>query len=152
MKGGRDHMRNPSFQEVLEVPLVVAPPVVKDTGRLTRTQDLFHLVLSIANVTPRRGDELAPDELLLGERYYRTYLNGRFKSVVRRRDGELHLFDLERDPRERRNVAESHPDVARRHLERMEELLRGLGAEPTGVDKLSQRDRARLRALGYLAE
>lgn len=152
LEGLPGHRGNPSFHEVLEVPLVVAPPVAKDSARLTRSQDLFHLVLSIANVTPTRGDELAPDELLLGERHYRTYLNGRFKSVVRRRDGELHLFDLERDPRERRNVAESHPDVTRRHLERMEELSRGLGAEPTGVEELSQRDRARLRALGYLAE
>jgi hypothetical protein len=119
---------------------------------MLRTQDLFQLLLSIAGVEASPAEELSAGELLLAERHYRTYLQGPFKTVVRRRDGALHLFDLERDPGELTDVAKSHPDVIHRHLQRMNELSRALSAAPTGFDQPSESDRARLRALGYLAE
>jgi arylsulfatase A-like enzyme len=154
LPGTDGHMGNPTFQEVIEVPLVVAPPLPADAGRPLSHQDLFRLILAIAGADAPAAPELAPGEVLIGERRFRTYLEagGRFKSVIRRSDGALHLFDLERDPAERIDVAKSHPDVARRHLERVEELSRTLSATPTGVEGLSEGDRARLRALGYAEE
>jgi arylsulfatase A-like enzyme len=152
VEGLPNHRGNPSFQTVLEVPLIVAPAVFDDPGRLVRGQDLHRLILELAGAEPVPAGELGPGELLLGERFYRTYLAGRFKTVVRRRDAAAALFDLEMDPEERRDVAESHPDVQRRHLARMEDLSRALAAGRPTRGTLSESDRARLRALGYLEE
>ena len=67
-------------------------------------------------------------------------------------EGAHHLFDLERDPGELSDVAKSHPDVTHLHLQRIDELSRALAASPAGIRRLSEGDRARLRALGYLEE
>ncbi len=110
----------------------------------------YALLLSAAGVEARAPVELAPGELLLGERSYRTYSDGRFKTTVRRRYGALHLFDLARDPGARSNVAESHPEVVHRQLSRIQELSEAFASEGSAVGELSERDRSHLRALGYL--
>jgi arylsulfatase A-like enzyme len=150
LEGLPNHRGNPSFQEVLEVPLVAAPALPLDPSRPLRSQDLGGILLEVAGGPPPQPADLAAGELMLGERHYRTYSDGRFKTAVRRRDGDVALFDLKRDPGERRNVAESHPDVLRRQLDRIQELSAALASQGTGVERLSERDRARLEALGYL--
>jgi arylsulfatase A-like enzyme len=150
VRGKPGHTGNPSFQEVLEVPLIIAPPIDRDPSRFLRTQDLFHVIQEIAGVLSEPSSELAPDELFLSETDYRTYLRGRWKSALRRDDGSHHLFDLERDPAETRDVAAAHPDVVAAHRRRIDEVAEALSARRAVVERLSEEDRERLRALGYL--
>jgi arylsulfatase A-like enzyme len=151
LPGRPGHYGNPAFQELLRVPLVVAPPVVDDPDAPLRTQDLHHLIQEIAGLRPDRGGDLPPGELYVGERRFRTYLDGRWKSTVRRSDGRLFLFDLENDPREEWNVADAHPHIAELQRRRIEEVSRGLAVrgEP-GERELSERERETLEVLGYV--
>ena len=154
MKGGANHLGNPSFSEVLEVPLIVSPVVPLLRGRemeLVRSQDVYSWIQEIAGTPPSgRDGTLGPDELFIGEQKFRTYRRGRWKSSMRRRDGRFYLFDLEADPGERRDVAGQHPDVIRSHLVRVSEIARALRSAGSTDGRLSERDRERLRLLGYL--
>lgn len=151
LQGQPRHYGNPSFQELLEVPLIIAPPVVEDPGRLLRTQDLFYLIQEIAGLNPGRMPELGPDELFVGERRFRTYRSGRWKSSVRRADGAHFLFDLAADPGEKRNAAAAHPEVVAAHRLRLEQLSRELGARgPRAPRELTELERETLKILGYL--
>jgi arylsulfatase A-like enzyme len=144
------HYGNPSWQEVLRVPLIVAPPVFGDPKRFLRTQDFYALLLEIAGLTPERTEDTRADELFVGEERYRTYREGRWKTVLRRSDGRAFLYDLEADPDERRDLAQSHAPRVLAHRRRIDELSRALAAAPVARRELSEEERERLRALGYL--
>jgi len=144
------HYGNPSFEEVLRIPLIVAPPFFADTSRLVRTQDLHRLVLEIAGIESVLAGESRPDELFVGELNFRTYRQGRFKSMLRRSDGVATLYDLEGDPEELVNLAEKRGLRVLQHRTRANELSEGLAARSAPKSELSDEDRERLRALGYL--
>jgi arylsulfatase A-like enzyme len=148
----RGHYGNPSFEELLRIPLIVAPARFEDPGRFLRSQDIHRLLLEIAGVATVPAPETRPDELYLSELQYRTYRQGRWKSLLRRLDNAYFLYDLEADPEEDREVGKQHPDVARAHLRRMAELTRDLAAQRVPERELSESDRERLRALGYLPD
>jgi arylsulfatase A-like enzyme len=151
LRGRPGHYGNPAFQELLRVPLIAAPAVVDDPSAPLRTQDLHYLIQEIAGLRPERDTTLAPGELYVGERRFRTYLDGRWKSTLRRLDGRLFLFDLENDPHETRNVAEVNPHIAASHRERIEEISGALsirGALPRR--ELTERERETLKVLGYV--
>jgi arylsulfatase A-like enzyme len=151
IQGRPGHYGNPSFQELLKVPLIIAPPVVEDPAQLLRTQDLFYLIQEIAGLRPGRTQELGPDELFVGERRFRTYVSGRWKSSVRRKDGEHFLFDLAADPGEKRDAADANPEVVADHRLRLSQLSRELGVRsPRGQRGLSELERETLKMLGYL--
>jgi arylsulfatase A-like enzyme len=152
VKGKPGHTGNPSFEEVLEVPLIIAPAIDRDPSAFLRTEDLFFLIQQIAGARSEASPDLAADELFLTEADYRTYLRGRWKSALRRDDGSLTLFDLERDPGETRDVAAEHPDVVEAHRRRVDELGEALSARRAVVERLSEEDRERLQALGYLEQ
>jgi arylsulfatase A-like enzyme len=143
------HYGNPSFEELLRIPMVVAPPVFENTGRLLRTQDFFALLQELAGLAPGPPVDTRPDELFVGEMFYRTYRTGRWKTTFRRTDGRASLYDLSRDPHEQNDLGEEKPLRVLLYRERANELTRSLAsAAPT--EELSDEDRARLRALGYL--
>jgi arylsulfatase A-like enzyme len=144
------HYGNPSFEEMLRIPLIVAPPVAGDPSRLLRTQDFFDLVLQIAGLEARPAADLDPDELFVGELYFRTYRKGRWKSSVRREDGKAFLYDLETDPHEQRDLSGERRLLVLSHRQRLNALSESLAAERAPVEELSESDRERLRALGYL--
>jgi arylsulfatase A-like enzyme len=152
VRGKAGHTGNPSFQEVLEVPLIIAPAIARDASAFLRTADLFFVIQEILGVQSEASPDLAAGELLITETDYRTYLRGRWKSALRRDDGRLHLFDLEGDPGETRDVAAAHPDVVEAHRHRIDELGEALAARRAVVERLSEEDRERLRALGYLEQ
>jgi arylsulfatase A-like enzyme len=149
------HYGNPSFQELLRIPLIVSPARFDHPGRFLRSQDLHELVLEIGGAKPRQatnGSDIAPDEHFVGELLFRTYRQGRWKSLLRRADGRHFLYDLEEDPLEQSDVAAKHPEVTAAHVKRIEELTRSLGAANVPQRGLSEAERERLRALGYLPE
>jgi arylsulfatase A-like enzyme len=174
--GTPTHWGNPSFEAVLQVPLIVSPKVGRDTSSFVRTEDIFRLIKNVAGLRAETEHDLKPEEIFLTELNYRTYRTGRWKSVWRRPsaspldpwrkyvDGlgpfedyfrghdpeQPILFDLQSDPAERRDVANAHPSVVAAHRKRIDELSRKLAARGTEHEELSPLDRERLRALGYL--
>ncbi|MEE8556801.1 MAG: sulfatase, partial [Myxococcota bacterium] len=149
LKGRPGHYGNPAFQELLEVPLIIAPAVVDDPSEPVRIQDLHGLIQEIAGLGPRPDPELAPGELYVGERRYQTYRNGRWKTTLRREGRQLFLFDLAADPDERRNVAEFSPHIAAAHRKRIREISSGMTVSSDRSDReLTERERRTLEVLG----
>jgi arylsulfatase A-like enzyme len=144
------HYGNPSFEEVLRVPLIVAPPVFEDTSRFLRTQDVFYVVQEIAGLAPERAADTSPMELFVGELLYRTYREGRWKSTLRRSDGKAFLYDLETDPDEIHDLSQQKRLLVLRHRLRLNQLTQELRAESAPKAELSEEDKERLRILGYL--
>ncbi|MFQ5416822.1 MAG: sulfatase-like hydrolase/transferase [Myxococcota bacterium] len=152
LRGQFGHYGNPSMEEVLKVPLIVAPPVFDDPSRFLRSQDVFDLIHEIALIGVDVPRDLAPDELFVGELKYHTYRKGPWKLSVRREDGEALLFDLEDDPRETRNLAAVRTDVVETYRARIRELVDRLAADGGSSRALTEDERGRLRDLGYLEE
>lgn len=79
--------------------------------------------------------------------------NGRFKLIWEYPDGSRFLYDQERDPMERHNLAESRPDLLEALEQRLIERMKWQQERPelleTGVE-LTQEEIERLRLLGYL--
>jgi arylsulfatase A-like enzyme len=145
------HYGNPSFDELLRIPLVVAPPMLEDPSRLLRTQDFPALVREIAGLDPGAATDTKPDEIFVGELFYRTYQSGRWKTTFRRSDGRATLYDLQTDPNELNDLGAERPLRVLAHRERANALTRSLAAAAP-IQELSDEDRQRLRALGYLDE
>jgi len=167
--GKPGHTGNPSFREVLDVPLIIAPPIDRDPEVFLRTQDLFGVIQEAVGIAPspdllfgviQEAVGIAPspdlsleaDELFLSETDYRTYQRGHWKSSLRRDDGSFLLFDLDADPGELRNVATGNPDVVAEHRRRIGEIAEAVSARRAVVERLSEEDRERLRELGYLEQ
>jgi arylsulfatase A-like enzyme len=150
LKSTRTHLGNPSFEPVLRVPLIIAPPQFDDASRLVRSQDIPGLIKQIAGVAAQEARDLEPDEVFLSEKRWRTYRKGRWKSMSRRGKREAWLFDIEADPDETVDVAEQRPVSMAEHRKRIAQLTKSLAGQVSEGEKLTERDRARLRALGYL--
>lgn len=151
LPGFPSHAGNPSFHTLLDVPLIVTGADLPALPPLVRTEDVHRLLLRLVGVAEDQmpAGDLAPDELFLTERLYRTYQRGRFKSFWNRR-GEFTLVDLGTDPDETRDVAGDHPDVATAQRARMDELTRALAAPDLQLDAVPEKFMSRLRALGYV--
>lgn len=144
------HYGNPSFGELLEVPLIVSPAFFSDLDTVRRTQDVFYLVQEIAGLEPERYDDLAPDELYVGEMSFRTYRKGRWQISLRRSDGAPFLYDLAGESDEKTNIAQAvQPRVLAFRL-RINAISEALKLAEAPQTELSPEDEARLRALGYL--
>lgn len=143
------HAGNPSFQPVLRVPLIVGGVSLDGADDFIRGEDVYRLIVELAGgeVLP---SALEPDELLLTERRFRTYRKGRWKSYWRRGSDEVHLVDLEADPRELRDVAAQQPQVLALHRQSIATLVDELSSARPVEGDLEPEARERLRALGYL--
>jgi arylsulfatase A-like enzyme len=150
VKGREGHWGEPSFQEGLRVPLIVAPPRFEDTGRLIRSEDTFRLITTLAGLDVEESAPLAENELFLSEGPWWTYRQGRWKSFARRDGQASHLVDLGSDPAELYDVAPLHPEIQARHHARIAELVESLGATTAVPEELTPEDEDRLGALGYL--
>jgi arylsulfatase A-like enzyme len=150
VKGGFSHFGNPSFEEVLRVPLIISPPVSEDPTRFLRGDDLNRLIKRIAGAAEREPADLAERELFLSEKRYQTYRNEPWKSFRKRGEERLWLIDLRADPGERSDVSALHPEIAAEHARRMDELTASLAVSGAAPSRLTAEDERRLRALGYL--
>jgi arylsulfatase A-like enzyme len=151
MPGTPRHLGAPSFEPVLRVPLVLVNAGFEVGDALVRSQDVYGLLARIAGGDPSSGSSpLRPQEVLVSERLYQVYRDGRYKSFQDRRDGSFHLVDLAADPGERHDVASRQPDVAAAHRARVAELTDALAAPEGKTVTLGAQDAHRLRVLGYL--
>ncbi len=144
------HMGNPSFDYLVRVPLIVSPAVADDPNQPLRSDDVHRMILRLAQQDALPPADLKPGELFLTELLWRTYRNGRWKSMWPKSGAKPALFDLESDPAETANVAHLHADVLETHRARIEALRTALAARVDAAPELSDQDRARLEALGYL--
>jgi len=147
----RGHSGSPSFETLLRVPLIVAPPTFDDTASPLRSDDLHRMLLELARAGASPPPDLEPDEVYLSERHFQTYRQGSWKSYRHRATGKHFLVDLAADPDERRSVHGAHPERLAEHAARIDDLARRLGAPKAQPRQLSPQDRARLQALGYEA-
>jgi arylsulfatase A-like enzyme len=145
------HFGNPSYEELLNVPLLVWPARALEDGAPRGTTELHDWLLA------RAGVAAAPPELALtdGEHYvselkYRTYRDGRWKSSFARAGERALLFDLESDPHEQRDLSGERADVLDAHRRRVDALTLALAARGARRGALSAEERQRLEALGYL--
>ena len=80
---------------------------------------------------------------------------GRFKLISSKVPAREVLYDLERDPRETRDVSAEHPEALARHRELLE-AYRSAGGVPSTPAReavpapLDEATRRKLEALGYL--
>jgi len=150
LEGKGSHSGDPSFEELLRVPLIISPPVSENPTRFLRGDDVYRLVRRIAGAPDREPADLGAGELFLSEKHYQTYRSGRWKSFRKRGEDRLRLVDLRADPGERSDVAALHPEVAVEHARRMDELTERLASTDAAPSVLTPEDERRLRALGYV--
>jgi arylsulfatase A-like enzyme len=150
MKGMRHHFGNPSFEELLRVPLIVAPAVFEDVHTMVRGDQLFQMLEELAGLSPTGAADLEDGELFLSERGFLTYRKGKWKSYQLRKSGRLVLIDLEADPNETADVSQKSKLVQLSHRRRTQVLVEQLGTAEAPPSELTDQDRARLQALGYL--
>jgi len=147
------HVGNPSYEDVVRVPLIVSPPLaalgISEPRHPLRGQDVFGLLLRIAGLEPPDSADVDRDELFLSERRWQTYRQGDWKLIRERKGNRALLFDLSADPDERHSLTEAHPERAADFGQRLDELSTRLAPEAVRPTELTDEDRARLRALGY---
>jgi arylsulfatase A-like enzyme len=160
--GALDHAKT-LYDELMNVPLLVKLPGVEPT-RVDRSVALVDVLPTIADwldVEPpaeTRGVSLlgrddTPRPIFLETqrlRRLRGVVLGNLKLIVDLDSGEVELFDLASDPDERSNLSAGRPEQVRT----LRRLVDALGAEGQRDDaetlELSDEERARLKALGYL--
>ena len=148
--GNKGHLGNPSFQTLLDVPLITSGVLAEDSSTFVRSQDLFGLILRAVGVEAPPPMDIGRDEQYLSEHAFRTYRQGRWKSTQPRDGGPLVLFDLESDPAESQNVAAGHPEIVTAHQERIKAIASSLASRGEEPARLKPSDEERLRRLGYI--
>lgn len=160
--GGLLH-RGLLYEELIKVPLIVAGPGIpaKREPALVSTVDIVPSLLDYL--------DLASPDFLEGSSFLADpgprravvaqYSNSRYairtrewKLIRNEAAGSFELYDLAKDPRERKNLADARPEVR----DRLDRALAGwkgarrtLTADQRPV-QLDPREREKLRALGYL--
>ncbi len=153
VRGRASHGGNPSFEEVLRVPLIISPAPAHLAGEFEgwlRSDDIHRLIQRIGGIEPILSPDLKPGELFVSEAHYQTYRQGSWKSFRDRKAGVLRLIDLATDAGETRDVAADHPEIAAEHVRRLDELSQQLAAVGSHDTRLTAEDERRLPALGYL--
>lgn len=154
------------FEEATRVPLLMLLPGRAAAGQVVSTPvslvDVLPTVLDTlglpapAGIQGRslrmliEGKQMADRDAHASLAKQRAIRRGRWKLI--RNDARRWLFDLERDPRERRNVAGERPDVVRELDAAVTEFAEQAGRQRWEVEfRVTSEDEAeQLRALGYL--
>jgi hypothetical protein len=135
----------------LRVPLIVSPALFDESSRLVRGQDLMPMLVErLGGQTPPAGP-LEPGEVFLGEWTWQIHRRGSWKVMLSRKGDGAHLFDLQSDPGETRDVAAVNPDKVEAARDRVRVISQALSFAFRGPEpELSAADRERLEALGYV--
>ncbi len=173
--GGVLHGRT-MYRELLHVPLIMRGPGVaagRRVDRLAQPSDILPTALAMLGIAApqkRDGQSLIAAtrdqaERILGERWafaeadhnrpegdntLAMVQNERFKLILDLSSDRTELFDHQRDPDERSDLARFEPDTVRHLRSRLDQYLAHGQRQTAEASPLSERDREELRALGYL--
>ena len=160
-----------TYDEVLRVPLIIKPPAGEGAGRRVRIAvqqvDLMPTILDLAkaplpgnvrgrSLTPLLNrDGIIPNQLIYSESLYgfyhfgwselRSLTDGRYRYI---RAPQEELYDLDADPGERHNLADTNPDT----LAALRDGLKSFvpPRSPAGMVPPSADDRERYDMFGYV--
>jgi arylsulfatase A-like enzyme len=97
------------------------------------------------------SEGLVPREMILKH----AIVSGRFKLIVDRLSGERELYDLERDPQERENLAAREPEIVQTLVQQLAQRAAEAGSRPlarVGEERIqTQNEQEMLRQLGYIS-
>ena len=161
------------YESTTRVPFIVRTPYELPRGQriksTVRSEDVMPTVLELVGTRPPdgiQGRSLAPllaggaadlnldaySESLYARNHYgwselRALRSGRFKYIATTRP---ELYDLERDPREERNLFDERRSLADRMAQELDRLTAESGSETGGPSAVDPETRERLAALGYI--
>ncbi len=164
------------YEEQIHVPLIMRAPSHFPAGLkitpMIRLMDVMPTILDLLNLpipSQCQGESLFPlvrgeIKSLIDEMYFEEDLDGAMSQSVRGRRWKLisypktayfELFNLEKDPGERHNVASKYPEIANSLMEKIkrwhqEQIERRAGLRRPEVKRLSEETIKQLKALGYL--
>ncbi len=174
--GGLEHGRT-LYQEVIHVPLIIAGPMINNTGRSiscpVTTLDIMPTILELTGgslPTRARGESLWPllEQEQCAPRNIFSELNhgnqGKtIEAIVRDNyklikqwdnNGEQQtlLFDLSKDPTEKNNLAADRPQLVEKMALPLQDMLKkqNLYIQAATESRLSRENKEVLKALGYL--
>lgn len=168
--GGLLH-RASLYEELLHIPLILVGPMVPEAvvdPQLVSLVDITPTILDIANLpmTPiMEGTSLFnrplpdswPDQRIFAQytsRYY-SVRTPRWKLIHQPKTNRLQLFDLHRDPKERRNIVKRFPEIGESLHTELTEWRQGLpklDMVRSQTQELSTEMIDELKALGYIED
>jgi arylsulfatase A-like enzyme len=159
--------RQPMYEGIIKVPLLVKFPYSLKTGRekkLFALSDLFSLILETCNLhlpesfskpNAQRDTSFVVSELYahgkIGD--HRVIYDGRYKLMKYSKGKPIELYDLEKDPKERVNLAKELPKITEELLNKLtewEQNHKPLYQEPQNKPVISEEIKNDMRALGYV--
>ena len=161
------------YESTTRVPFIIRTPYDLPAGQrirsVVRSEDVMPTVLDLVGERPPdgiQGQSLTPlfagsatdlnldaySESLYARNHYgwselRSLRSGRFKYIAATRP---ELYDLERDPREERNLFDERRPLADRMALELERIAAESGGEASGPSAVDPETRERLAALGYI--
>ncbi len=102
-----------------------------------------------------RGEKLRPQPILCQSNMWTlggmAWIENGFKLIQNTYDGPFQLYNLRTDPKEREDLAEAQPKRVEAMLGKLGKVLVRLDHDrPQDLPDLDERDRERLRSLGYI--
>lgn len=166
-----------NYEATTRIPLLIKYPGNKDKGIICKTVcdvvDFFPTILDVLNIPFLRqlqGQSLFPDKFLGADRYncalildkkdrnLYTLRDGKYKLFYNANTGDISLFDISVDPKEKKDISEKMDDVAKllmRKIKRkiidnkhLAEVL--MDDQNSSKEILNKLDREKLKSLGYL--
>jgi arylsulfatase A-like enzyme len=160
------------YQELLSIPLVLAGPGIPAGGRVAvpvGLVDVAPTILELLGAEPPvgtngrslvglwSGAEDGFERLLYAEADHnnprpdmkRMVRDRRYKLCYNRFSGETELYDLERDPTEKRDLSSAQPERVEAFLNHLREWMEGEVAGET-IEAPSGEELEQLQALGYV--
>jgi len=162
---GRFGHKNHMYEESVRIPLIIKYPFNQKSGRLKNRialSDIFSTILSICDLpipegvsSKPFGDSAAP---VVSELYtdgiHRVLYFGKYKFMYYEKNRKYELYDIESDPSEQVNLAETLPEVTDALYKKLTDWLSQHPPQYESLVKPSQFYDAdtveKLKALGYV--
>lgn len=161
------------YDELVRIPLIIYCPGAIRKGRvphLVRSVDILPTILDVLGIenqysfdgcsllpTLQGKEHIRPDFAYMDSPPYRGIRTSEWKLIRNEETKALELYNLESDPGETRNVAETNSEKASELVERLDTLCHQLARDSVAADRVlgegtevSEEIAKRLRSLGYL--